>query len=305
MVVGAGRGPLVRSAINASINTKRKVKILAIEKNPNAVISLISLKAELWSDKGKTKKEVRIKLVLNHLLPFIPLTDVTIIPTDMRDFNPPEKADILVSELLGSFGDNELSPECLDGAQKHLKEDGVSIPCQSTSYISPVMSQKLLNVIRELRSRYHRQKITNYDVQSESPYVVYLKNAYHIADTKPVFTFEHPNRDKIIDNSRYIKLKFEIEQDCVLNGFAGYFDTVLYKDIVLSIHPETHSTGLSSWFSMFFPIAEPQQLRAGDVLEVNFWRCVATNKVWYEWNTTAPNITHIHNFKGHASPIYK
>ena len=33
-----------------------------------------------------------------------------------------------VSELLGSFGDNELSPECLDGAQRFLKEDGISIP---------------------------------------------------------------------------------------------------------------------------------------------------------------------------------
>ena len=28
---------------------------------------------------------------------------------------------MLVSELLGSFGDNELSPECLDGVQKFLK----------------------------------------------------------------------------------------------------------------------------------------------------------------------------------------
>ena len=28
---------------------------------------------------------------------------------------------MLVSELLGSFGDNELSPECLDGAQRYLK----------------------------------------------------------------------------------------------------------------------------------------------------------------------------------------
>lgn len=32
------------------------------------------------------------------------------------------------SELLGSFGDNELSPECLDGAQRFLRPDGVSIP---------------------------------------------------------------------------------------------------------------------------------------------------------------------------------
>lgn len=46
---------------------------------------------------------------------------VTVVSTDMRFWNAPEKADILVSELLGSFGDNELSPECLDGAQKFLK----------------------------------------------------------------------------------------------------------------------------------------------------------------------------------------
>ncbi len=31
------------------------------------------------------------------------------------------QGDILVSELLGSFGDNELSPECLDGVQPFLK----------------------------------------------------------------------------------------------------------------------------------------------------------------------------------------
>ncbi len=48
-------------------------------------------------------------------------TQVKVIPSDMRSWDAPEKADILVSELLGSFGDNELSPECLDGAQKYLK----------------------------------------------------------------------------------------------------------------------------------------------------------------------------------------
>lgn len=41
----------------------------------------------------------------------------------MRDFRPSEqdKADIVISELLGSFGDNELSPECLDGALHLMK----------------------------------------------------------------------------------------------------------------------------------------------------------------------------------------
>lgn len=40
---------------------------------------------------------------------------------DMRRVELPEPVDILVSELLGSFGDNELSPECLDGAMRFLK----------------------------------------------------------------------------------------------------------------------------------------------------------------------------------------
>lgn len=47
--------------------------------------------------------------------------DVTVVSSDMREWQAPEKADILVSELLGSFGDNELSPECLDGVQRFLK----------------------------------------------------------------------------------------------------------------------------------------------------------------------------------------
>lgn len=46
---------------------------------------------------------------------------VNLIFGDMRHVEVPEKADIMISELLGSFGDNELSPECLDGAMRFLK----------------------------------------------------------------------------------------------------------------------------------------------------------------------------------------
>jgi len=46
---------------------------------------------------------------------------VTVVSGDMRSWNAAEMADIIVSELLGSFGDNELSPECLYGSQRFLK----------------------------------------------------------------------------------------------------------------------------------------------------------------------------------------
>lgn len=40
---------------------------------------------------------------------------VEVVLCDMRLWEALEKADILVSELLGLFGDNEFFSECLDG----------------------------------------------------------------------------------------------------------------------------------------------------------------------------------------------
>ncbi|XP_053677730.1 protein arginine N-methyltransferase 5 [Anopheles nili] len=283
MVVGGGRGPLVRAALNASKTTNRAVKVYVIEKNPNAIVTLTAHINELWSDRN-----------------------VELISTDMRDFNPPEKADILVSELLGSFGDNELSPECLDGAQKHLKDNGISIPCKSTSYINPCFASKVYNQVRMLeRSPHCKDRIISSRTM-EQTYVAYQKNAYHIDNPQTLFEFEHPNRDSDpIDNNRYKTVRFQASLDCALNGFTGYFDTVLYKDVKLSIHPFTHTKGLASWFSMFIPLTEPVQLKEGDDITVHFWRCVASHKVWYEWSLSSPVVTHVHNIDGRGQPIWQ
>ena len=65
---------------------------------------------------------------------------VTVVSSDMRQWEAPVKADIIVSELLGSFGDNELSPECLDGAQKFLKGETLTgdNSCHKYMYVAIV-----------------------------------------------------------------------------------------------------------------------------------------------------------------------
>uniref|UniRef100_A0A1A9X3K2 Protein arginine N-methyltransferase n=1 Tax=Glossina brevipalpis TaxID=37001 RepID=A0A1A9X3K2_9MUSC len=282
MVLGAGRGPLVRSALNAAENTKRKIRVYIIEKNPNAIRTLSAMVEELWSTK-----------------------DVHLFSKDMREFSPPEKADILVSELLGSFGDNELSPECLDCAQRLLKSDGISIPCKSISYINPIMSSKLYNAVRNLRTEsITRDKHATYLMHAESAYVVLLKNIYNIAMPQSLFEFIHPNRDTIIDNSRYKILNFPVDLDCVLTGIAGYFESTLYNDITISINPPTHTCGLVSWFPMYFPFTEPLAVTKGQIIEIHFWRCVSKKKVWYEWCLVSPSTTHIHNLGGRSCHIY-
>ena len=47
----------------------------------------------------------------------------------------------------GSWGDNELSPECLDGARNFIKPLGVSIPCSYTSFIGTYCSACIANIL--------------------------------------------------------------------------------------------------------------------------------------------------------------
>lgn len=56
MVLGAGRGPLVRAVLNASKKAKCPVKIYVIEKNPSAINTLHAHIKETWPTSGTGKK---------------------------------------------------------------------------------------------------------------------------------------------------------------------------------------------------------------------------------------------------------
>ncbi|KAM9719249.1 protein arginine N-methyltransferase 5 [Menidia menidia] len=272
MVLGAGRGPLVNASLNAARQADRKLKVYAVEKNPNAVVTLENWRFEEWGDQ------------------------VTVVSCDMREWAAPEKADIIVSELLGSFGDNELSPECLDGAQHFLKDDGVSIPCSYTSFLAPLSSSKLYNEVRGCRER-----DKDPECHFETPYVVRLHNFHQLAEPKACFTFKHPTTD--MNNNRYQCLRFSVGCNSVLHGFAGYFETTLYKDVTLSIKPETHSPGMFSWFPILFPLKQPITVPRDSDIAVRFWRCNNGKKVWYEWAVTEPSCSAIHNPAGRSYTI--
>lgn len=277
LIVGAGRGPLIRAALNASEMSGRRVKVFALEKNPHAVNTLRSLAQELWPGK------------------------VTVVAGDMRNHQQDFQADILVSELLGSFGDNELSPECLDGAQRFLKADGISIPTSYTSWVAPIQSIKLYNEIRNTRPADKTNQCC-----FETPYVVHIVNKYLIDTSQQLFTFKHPNFEQDpIDNDRYGTLTFHCRQNCVLTGFAGYFTCDLYRGIMISTEPRTHTKDMMSWFPIFFPIDTPLQMQNGQIIQVAFWRCVSDIKVWYEWALIQPTTSSIYNARGRSYTISK
>jgi protein arginine N-methyltransferase 5 len=268
MVLGAGRGPLVRAALAAARAAKREIELYAIEKNPNALVTLRNLAETDW--RGL----------------------VTVVETDMRVWDPPRLADLIVSELLGSFADNELSPECIDGAHRLLRPGGVCIPQSYTNFAVPTMTPRIYSTLRGFGD----------SKRFEIPYVVKVHNCYHAAAPQACFSFYHPNPDGVdADQRRHVLLRFVAESDAVVHGFTGFFECTLFGSVRMSILPSTHSDDMVSWFPLFFPLQQPVHLRRGDPIEFALWRRTSARKVWYEW--CVPDRTALHNPLGRSYAI--
>ncbi|RMZ91900.1 hypothetical protein DV736_g870, partial [Chaetothyriales sp. CBS 134916] len=345
-VVGAGRGPLVTRALRASDDVGVDIDMWALEKNPNAFVLLQTHNQTIWNQRvnlvksdmrtwrGPVKEDIGnpIRQTYNKVRDEAAETeaadDTRQPPTTYTLSNDIEsigtskpifyKIDILISELLGSFGDNELSPECLDGVQHLLNPvHGISIPASYTAYISPIAAPKLYADI-------NNSMILSIPNAAEIPYVVMLnaidlistipsratsspvsdcpKHRHHTTSVPslplpvilPTWAFHHPNHtissatssSSNAHNTRFSATTFPIPSRAAIHGLAGYFESVLYSGVELSTNPLTmqaKSEDMISWFPIYFPLK--QAVFAPDESEalVCMWRKTDGRKVWYEW----------------------
>lgn len=286
-VAGSGRGPLVTRALRASAKTGVPIEAWALEKNPNAYVVLQRHNEEYWgnsvhvvkSDMRAWKGPFRMQMA----------TGGQGSSTDIQ-LSAYGKVDILVSELLGSFADNELSPECLDGVQHVLAPRyGISIPASYTAHLTPILAPRLHADIS------HRA--TNDSTVADTPYVVMLHAIDYAAVSVPdyprfqqAWKFVHPIPPSTLaisearraggvsgggggsmaggdganeHNTRFARLNFVCKDRGVVNGIAGYFEAVLYDGgeegniVELSTRPDTieeKSKDMISWFPIYFPL---------------------------------------------------
>lgn len=358
-VVGAGRGPLVSRALKAAEDVGVDIDMWGLEKNPNAfvllqrhnenrwnnAVSLVKSDMRTWLGPGTTANLATVKKSYN-LDP-----EETSTPVASEDAEPSSsllmsttsryKIDILISELLGSFADNELSPECLDGVQHLLNPThGISIPASYTAHFTPVAAPKLHADIS--------LSMVNVNPNSaEIPYVVMLDQVDFLSSVSPqeapasavasptkpksfaslfstpsnarqstgststtmttnppvvpvihtAWAFHHPNfkmpaanhstaSPTNSHNARYCRLTFPVHNQGTCHGLAGYFETVLYAGVELSTNPltmEQKSSGMISWFPIFFPFKAPMFLPENSMVDVSMWRQTDDRRVWYEW----------------------
>ena len=300
-VVGAGRGPLVTRALQASQAVGVKIELWAIEKNPNAYVVLQHHNEKDWNyqvnlvhtDMRSWKGPLRASSNSgpatfgtnshagsdNRFSPKETYNDAMGASSSSRlsasHISNHSYIDILISELLGSFADNELSPECLDGILPLLNpKDGISIPASYTAFLTPINAPKLHADISA--------RTTHDPTAPHTPSVVMLHAIDFLSTNSqststpsqasqdpdipkilPAWSFTHgptlapPTSSMNRHNKRQTRLIFRTRDRGVCHGLAGYFESVLYPGIELSTNPLTmdiKSAGMMSWFPIFFPL---------------------------------------------------
>ena len=327
-VVGAGRGPLVTRALQASDSTGIPIEMWAVEKNPNAFVLLHRHNEEIWDNRvnlvqsdmrsweGPVRESTPSSSGYTGQWPFHRSQDLnalqptSISPPSTQPLQTHYPIDILISELLGSFADNELSPECLDGILPLLNPThGISIPTSYTAYLTPIAAPKLHADIAA--------RTTTDPTAPNTPYVVMLHAIDYLSTTSrasstssssvdpiPKFvpnvleawSFQHgpmkplPADDVNKHNERHARLTFNFRDRALCHGLAGYFEAVLYPGVELSTNPltmEEKSPGMMSWFPIFFPLKTPIYTPDASSLTVSIFRATDNRKVWYEWMVEA------------------
>ena len=90
----------------------------------------------------------------------------------------------------------------------------------------------------------------NYEV----PFLVLFHKAYFPSESiSEVFKFSHPMENENPFNMEK-SINFHFNEGHIIHGVAGYFDSILYDNVKMSILPNEKSEDMHySWFPIYFP----------------------------------------------------
>ena len=288
LVAGAGRGPLVDITYKVACDLRAtdKIELIALEKNDRAYLYLQKRNFEYWNNYVKLINEDMTKLNLS---------------TEANK----NTIDLCISEMLGSFGCNELSPECLWHIEKnYCTPSTIFIPQSYSSFVAPCSLPLLYQKLSIEMKRTRRDKNL-----LESPWIIQsIPYAILSSTINEVWSFSHPIKNPSLSPdivfSRNELTEFQIKHRGVIHGIVSFFVARLYSDITLSILPSDftlktngngplskqgvlslgHTKNMYSWSPLVFPLEEPLSVADNTEVSVMISRMHCNDRVWYEWS---------------------
>ena len=177
---------------------------------------------------------------------------ITFYNNDSRETEIEEKADVMVSELIGHIAFEEGMVESLfDAKTRFVKPDGSILPESVTLYAAPVYEKE---VYQSCIDCWKPVNGIDYSIMRDNAlrtsYLTEISQYDLLAEHQPIFfvDFTSDIYPKIHSEKTY-----KIHRNGAVNGVALWFDSCLAKNVNLSSGPwsKTH------WMQCFAPIPKP------------------------------------------------
>ncbi|SFT72723.1 methyltransferase domain-containing protein [Paraburkholderia aspalathi] len=187
----------------------------------------------------------------------------------------PEKADLIISEIIGNIGDNEDCTAILaDARRRMLAPGGRMLPQNIATYFVPVSApavhgQILSGVCQSVSETQDVRKLLD-TLGLASPFDVYydviLPRSTYLAEARPGLCFDFCQG---VNPTAYaITLRFTAKTSGSVTGFKGFFVAQLADTVILDIEGEDHGDGQysDSWKHCYLPLEHPLDVQTGDIV---------------------------------------
>ena len=187
---------------------------------------------------------------------------IEFIQANSIDVELPEKADVLISETLGSFGvDENTLAFTRDAVTRFLKADARIIPQALELYVAPLDDAGVYHKLDFWRQIPELDFSPAFELFSRKIMIESVKPQGLLAPATNVGQLDLTN---LADTEYQARVYMQMTKPGILHGVAGWFHCRLCEGININTapdQPETH------WKQAFFPFRDPIEVIAGDVLD--------------------------------------
>lgn len=193
--------------------------------------------------------------------------------------NLPEKVDVIITEILGTFAlDEKILSFVIDAKERFLKPGGNIIPAGCELFLTAVESED------------HYKDVAFWDAEmygidfeparqeaAKTPYATIITRQEFLSPPVSLKRVDFYKVDEaIVDET----VSFVINKPGILHGWGGWFEVQLSEDVKISTSPELPDT---HWKNIFFPTVIPMRVSPGDIIKLRIWAEIREMAMVWKW----------------------
>jgi len=193
---------------------------------------------------------------------------ITFLHADSLDVRLDERVDLIVAEIIGSFGLDEDILRVLDDARtRFLKSDGRLLPDALDLVIAPTEEGEGISTIGvDMEARFGLDFSPLVRLAEHAPTTLWADAGKLLAPGATVLSFDLFRQARHAVNG---KVDITVQRSGRLCGWIGWFEAHHCGQTIMSTEPPIPG---SSWENMYFPIGEPVEVVAGETMRARLRR---------------------------------